>query len=172
MKRPLKLIMIPAVLIAYVIALVYIPNTLVVIAAGIPVGVVISNLIHELAHLGSYLLFGMQWKRMQVGMLTFEMSDGKLRCCWEDCSVFRGECACAYDASIEKWKYVVALLSGGLLCGAISAVLFLCACHTVGAVNSLLFSFGIAFACNAALNLLTPFSGDIRLIRTILREGK
>ena len=63
MKRPLKLIMISAVLIEYVIALVYIPNTLVVIAAVIPVGVVISNLFHELAHLGSYLLLLMNEER-------------------------------------------------------------------------------------------------------------
>ena len=82
------------------------------------------------------------------------------------------QCLLGSDESISTWKYIVSLLSGGICCG-VCAALLLCLHAVEGTAGSSLgLSLGIGFSCNAIVNLVSPFSADLRLIGAVLTKGK
>lgn len=151
--------------VCYIVLLVFFPGSIVTLLAGLPVCLWLTNAIHELAHLFAYKLLGLSWKRLNFSVFSFYPENEKL-CCkiqWEQ-SLFRGECACAYDKSIPLWKYTVALLAGIAACAVCAVVCFLIPSPVARC-------FGIAFSLNTLVNLLPPANHDLKILKSLKRNS-
>ena len=168
MKIFLKLsaCVVPAV--AYGLMLVLYPFSPVTFALGIPVCLWLSSLFHELGHLTAYLLLKLKWKRIVISFFVFDTErgfyfDGQR-------SIFSASCTCVYSPRIPFWRYCVALLGGGILCGLLGIATILLSLTATGSLAAFLQCFGLISLVNAAATLLLPFNPDRTLLRQIRNE--
>lgn len=142
---------------------------------GLIPAAVVSNLIHELCHLGAYVLLGIPWKRLRFAFLLFEKKEEGLSLSVDFVrGIGEAECTCLYRKSIPCNRYAFALLSGGggclLLGGAVIVILlFLGGSPWVrGGLQCL----ATALVLNGLVHLLWPGSTDRKLLRTVFEERK
>lgn len=168
MKFYLKMSAFVLTAVAYGLGLWLCPYTLFTFVLGIPVCCWLVSLLHELGHFLAYRLLKLEWKQMIISNIVFERDNG-IRID-EQQKFFTAGCTCTYQPEKPFWHYVVALLSGGLLCAGFSIGAILSSYFTFGGAKAFLLCFGIMGALNALVNLLLPFSADRRLIKQIKKE--
>jgi hypothetical protein len=129
----------------------------------------LANLLHELGHLLAYKLLGLRWKRMVCSFFVFTAAEGfrfdKNR------GLYEASCTCAYDSAVPAWRYMLALLGGGIFGILIGLAAVLLALSAKGSAAAFLLCFGFVNLLNSAANLLLPFSPDRALIKQI-RNGR
>lgn len=154
--------------VAYGLMLVLRPFSPVTFGLGIPVCLWFSSLFHELGHLTAYVLLKLKWKRTVISFFVFDAEkgfyfDGQR-------SIFSASCTCAYSPRVPFWRYCVALLSGGILCGLFGIAAILLSLPAAGSLAAFLQCFGLVSLVNAAATLLLPFNPDRTLLRQIRNE--
>ena len=157
----------------YALCLANIPFSPITFILGLPLGVWLSNVLHETAHLLSYLCLRIPWRRLRISCFVLHHESGALRFNLDRHSgLYMAECTCLYEEDIPHWKYCIALLNGGLACALACPIALCLSLPLTGPDDSCLCGIGLAFGLNAMMNLLNPRSADRLLIKRFWKEGK
>ena len=168
MKFYFKLSACIVLLAAYVVCLIWLPFSPVTFLLGAAACNWPANLIHEAGHFFAYGILGLEWRRTVFSFFVLEKGRGIG--IDKEKSPFAASCTCRYDPAVPFWRYLWALLAGGILCLAASAAVFVASLFAKGSLLAFLLCLGTVCALNALANLLIPFSADRVLIGQIKRE--
>lgn len=140
---------------------------------GLVPALVVSNLIHELCHLGAYVALGIPWKCLRFACFLLENTEEGIRLSL-DGNRWIGEaaCTCLYKKEIPFKKYAIALLSGGGGCAFFAIVVFLLPWGAKPWVVVSLRCFCTALLCDGLFHLLWPGCDDRKLLRAVSKERK